>query len=68
MWIETEYLRRVILGQMTFKKCPACDNSGREYWDESGISVLPYPHKDWGDNYDSGPCSNCGGLGYIENI
>lgn len=63
--INTDYLRDIILGHVQFRKCPACDNAGREYWDETGTAVLPYPHPDWGDNYESGPCEYCNGLGYI---
>ena len=64
---DIEDFRKIILGKITFKKCPCCDNNGVEYWDETGTSVLPYPHKSWGDKYESGKCENCGGLGFIEN-
>lgn len=35
------------------------------FWDENGQSVLSYPHPDWGENYDSGECDNCDGLGFV---
>ncbi len=63
--ITTEKLRRIALGKIVFKKCPCCDNNGRQYWEETGTSVLPYPHPNWGDDYESGPCDNCEGVGYI---
>ena len=66
--LETEVLREIILGKRTYRKCPACDNNGVEYWDESGESVLPYPHPDWGSHYNTGPCENCDGLGYLPNL
>jgi hypothetical protein len=66
--IETETLRNIITGKQTYRKCPACDRSGREYWDEQGVAVLPCPHPDWGENYGSGPCESCDGLGYILNL
>ena len=65
MEIEIQQLRDIITGKRHYRKCPRCDNDGKEYWDETGTSVLPYPHPDWGDNYDSGPCENCDGLGFI---
>ena len=65
--IEVEYLRDIITGKQTFRKCPACDKDGREYWDENGNGANSYPHPDWGVDYDSGPCRNCDGLAYIPN-
>ena len=65
--VEKEWLRKVISGKITFKKCLCCDNNGREYWDENGVSVLPYPHPDWGEDYCDGPCQNCDGIGFVEN-
>jgi hypothetical protein len=65
--IEIEFLRDIITGKQTYRKCLACDKNGREYWDETGTSVLPYPHPDWKDNYECGPCDNCDGIGYVPN-
>lgn len=67
MDVETKWLRDVILGKITFRKCPCCDNNGREYWDENGDGVSPFPRPEWNGNFDSGECENCGGLGFIEN-
>jgi hypothetical protein len=65
IFIEIDDLRDIITGKAQFRKCPACDKNGREYWDETGVSVLPYPHPDWGDNYESGLCEECSGIGYV---
>lgn len=59
-----EELRDIIFGRTVFRKCPSCDNDGLEYWDEQGISVRPSPLPEWGEDYVSGDCENCGGLGY----
>jgi hypothetical protein len=67
MDITPEELREIILGKITFRKCPCCDNDGYEYWDENGISALPSPHPSWKDNYTKGACQNCHGIGYISN-
>lgn len=65
-YITSERLRDIITGKIKYKKCPCCDNEGYEYWDENGVSVLPYPHPDWGNNYERGACQNCCGVGYVE--
>ena len=59
-------LRDIILGKTTYKKCPGCDQNGREYWEETGTVVLPYPLATW-ISHDSGLCQSCDGLGYIQN-
>lgn len=66
MEISIEELRNIILGKIQYKKCPCCDNNGFEYWDEEGISVLPSPLPEWGENYGKGICENCNGLGFIQ--
>lgn len=60
-------LRGIILGKIQYRKCPNCDVNGREYWDENGEGAGPYPRPEWGDNYESGSCENCDGLGYIQS-
>jgi hypothetical protein len=66
--ISIEDLRAIITGKVIYRKCPCCDNSGTEFWDETGSSVMPYPHPDWGKNYNSGPCLTCDGLGYVQVV
>lgn len=56
-------LRRIIFGKDVFRKCPACDNKGKEYWSEDG-NPRPSPLIEWGDNYEQGDCNGCDGLGY----
>lgn len=65
MEIEIQKFRDIIIGKQIYRKCLCCDNNGRVYWDETGISVLPYTHPEWGDNYDSGPCDTCEGIGFV---
>jgi hypothetical protein len=57
-------LRRIIFGKDIFRKCPACDNVGQEYWDENGCPPRPSPLPEWGDNYEKADCEECRGLGY----
>jgi len=60
--------RNIILGKTTYRKCPLCDNDGMEYWDENGMSPSPFPRPEWGEDYNSGECENCNGLGFVESI
>ena len=64
--IDTDDLRKIITGETKYRKCLKCDNNGQEYWDETGVSVLPYPHPDWGNNFESGECDTCDGVGFVE--
>ncbi len=60
---ETDWLRDVIKGVITFRKCPQCDNEGREIqcYDSDGEPCLP-------DNEDATrhTCESCNGLAFIE--
>ncbi len=58
-------VRKFALGKFTARKCPCCDNDGIEYWDEDGIAPGPSPRKEWGEDFGSGACQNCNGIGYI---
>lgn len=66
IYVTSEELRDIILGKITYRKCPCCDSNGTEYWDIDGEVVLPYAHPDWED-YNQGECENCDGVGYIQN-
>ena len=66
--IEKEDFRKILLGKVSVRKCPYCDNDGMEYADEDGRNASPYIHADWGENYVSEPCQNCSGLGCIWRI
>ena len=65
--ISNQELRGIITGRITYRKCPACDKNGLEYWDENGRGVSPVPNPAWGENYCEGACEECGGLAYIQN-
>lgn len=69
MRINTGYLRSVIKGEVTFRKCPCCDINGEEWWDgRTGTGVGPSAPIGCSDeDVESGPCENCGGLAFIEN-
>jgi len=60
---EIDWLRAVIDGTIRFRKCPTCDNKGREYqaYDENGEPCSNYDETAWHDI-----CENCGGVAYIE--
>ena len=67
---SNEELRDIILGRVTYRKCPACDANGQQYWDgESGMGVGPFPPAGINpDDIASGDCQDgCNGLGYIVN-
>jgi hypothetical protein len=63
-YFSNQELRQIIFGKTIFRKCPACDGDGQEYWDENGCPSLPYPLPEWGNNYVCGDCEQCDGLGY----
>lgn len=63
--ITKQELCDIIKGKIRFSKCLCCNNDGMVFWDENGQSVLSYPYPDWGENYDSGECDNCDGLGFV---
>ncbi len=64
IYISTKDLREIILGKITYRKCPNCDQNGNEHWDDDGRTVLPAPLPGW---KEYGSCQNCNGLGYIQN-
>ena len=59
-----DWLRSVITGEVTFRKCPACDNEGIEYqaYDENGQTC---PSSD--PTAERYKCEKCKGLAYIQN-
>ncbi len=66
--LSKDQLRDIILGKVTFRKCPSCDNNGVEYWcGLTGAGAGPFARPEWGENCESGDCENCDGLGYIAN-
>lgn len=68
--LQNEELRDIILGRVTYRKCPACDTNGQQYWNaENGLGVGPFPPAGINpDDIASGDCQDgCNGLGYIVN-
>jgi len=64
--LDLEETRDLILGKLKYRKCPYCDNTGREYWDgDTGLGVSPSPIGIDPDKLAQGPCDNCEGLGFI---
>lgn len=61
--LENDYLRRIILGHINFRKCPACDNQGIGFqtWNESGEPCLPTDETAWRET-----CEECDGVAFIE--
>ena len=62
-------LRDIIFGKTTFRKCPACDNKGRVYYDgNTGFGVGPSPPVGVPvEDIDQDRCDGCHGLGYLQN-
>ncbi|TXH40935.1 MAG: hypothetical protein E6Q97_38750 [Desulfurellales bacterium] len=58
-------VREIIQGKIRPVKCVHCDLNGQEYWDENGNDAGPAPRTEWGDNFCSGDCEHCDGLGYV---
>ncbi len=66
--LTKEQFRNIILGKTTYRKCPLCNNDGIQYWDNvDGGDIQSYRKPEWGEEYNSGECENCDGLGFIEN-
>lgn len=60
---SNEWLREVIQGKITFRKCPSCDNEGIEIqsYDENGE-----PCNSDDETAQRYTCENCEGVAYIE--
>lgn len=66
MELETQEIRDLILGKIKYRKCPCCDNKGREYYDDTtSEGRYPSPSGINPANLDSDECENCKGLAYI---
>jgi len=64
--VGTAWLRDVILGVTTFRKCPCCNSDGLTF--ECGEEKLSYAKPEWEEEFTSiDLCDNCDGVGYIEN-
>ena len=61
--VSNDYLREVIKGKVTFRKCPCCDNDGIEIqcYDDNGepcTSDHPEARRE--------VCENCYGVAFME--
>lgn len=70
---EPEYIREIITGKITFRKCPICFGTGVERWewDEAQENVARHITEDEAmgmdeDRTGSEPCQNCEEIGFIE--
>lgn len=61
---SNEWLRQVISGGITFRKCPDCDKNGIEYqsYNEYGNTC-----RDDDETAERHPCEKCDGIAYIQN-
>lgn len=63
---DSEELRDIIFGRVTFRKCPDCDKEGRVFADEDGNVITPAQADEEEFPYWE-KCEECNGLGYIQN-
>lgn len=61
--VDSAYMRGVINGTITFRKCPNCDSDGVEIqsYDDNGE-----PCKSADENATRYACDKCNGIGFIE--
>jgi DnaJ-class molecular chaperone len=72
MEIEPQELRGIILGKITFRKCPLCYGEGTMYWIdniEDNISKRTYEEAGGfrGEGNKQEFCNDCQGVGFIVN-
>lgn len=60
---SNEWIRQVISGEITFRKCPACDSNGIEYqaYNEYGNSCNADD-----ETAERHPCEKCDRIAYIQ--
>ena len=63
MIFTVEDMRDTILGKTKWSKCPLCEGTGLENWDELGENVRAGYSSD-PDRYTD-TCQNCEGLGFV---
>ena len=67
--IDSEEIRNIILNAHKIKehnKCPDCNGTGIQNWDEDGGDLKPGMPSPNSDNRDWGDCENCDGIGYYD--
>ena len=57
-------LRDTILGKLVWKKCPSCEGTCFENWNEDGEDVKGGQSSD--PDRTTGCCENCEGLGFVK--
>jgi hypothetical protein len=59
---SNEWLRKVICGEITFRKCPTCDKNGVEYqcYNSNGDTCRPDD-----ETAERSVCEKCDGIAYI---
>jgi len=72
MEIESKELRDIILGKITFRKCPMCYGEGNMFWTEASednCSKRTYEEAGgWGVEGNSTDwCDTCNGVGFIQD-
>lgn len=65
--LSREQMLDHVFGRVKVRKCPACDNDGRVYFDGgTGLGVGPYPPPGIpAEDVGVEPCDECNGLGYL---
>jgi len=64
MSISKQMLHDTIMGKLVWKKCPQCEGSAWENWDENGEDVKG-GHSENPERCN-GVCENCDGIGFVE--
>ena len=65
MHFTIEDMRDTILGKMPWRKCPICDGTGFENWDEDGGDVKS--GRSGNPDRTEGECENCDSLGFVRD-
>ena len=61
---DSRTMRDTILGKISWRKCPQCDGTGYENWDEDGGDVKS--GQSGNPNRATGLCDNCvESIGYV---
>jgi hypothetical protein len=67
MELSKEEVRAICLGKFTARKCPCCNNEGKEYWDgNTGMGASPHPPPGIApEDIAWGFCETCDGVAFI---
>lgn len=69
-YFDNEELKAILLGKVEFKKCPFCDNDGRQWYDgNTGLGAGPSPPIGVAEeDLASDICGECDGLSLLFSI